>query len=519
MKTSVEKLEESKVKLTVTIPAEDVDSAIDGVYVSVANQVKIAGFRKGKAPRPVIDSHVGRDYILAEATEAAVNDSYPLAVDTEGIRPVESPKIDEPGTVAPGQEFTYVAEIVTRPEGTLTEYKDIALELPPSTASEREIDAQIDYMRERFAALEPVSDRGVQVEDFVLLSFVGKVDGEDYDGNIVDKYLYEMSRGLMPVEFDRELVGVEAGGQKLIEFPIPESSSNPDYVGKMASFDVTVHEIKEKVLPPIDDDFAGNVGGYDTVDDLRKDLREKMDAQKLIAHMQLKEREARSALAERLECEVPESMVSSRTDAMLRDFATGLEAREMTIEQYIQSTGVGPEQIRTDIAEQALASVREELALEALFRALDMDVTDEEMDAELSVVSGDSDADIPDMRERFREAGALSALREQVMQKKAMLWLLDHVEVTEKATNLLEGADATEAEGAAAKKPGTKKKSAPKAAKKPATKKKPASKAATKATTEKKPTSKKKTDTGAETSAAAAVEEAPDPEMDTEEER
>ncbi len=473
MKTSVEKLEGTNVKLSVTVPAEDVDKAIDGVYSSVANQVKIPGFRKGKAPRPVIDSHVGRDYILTEATEEIVNSTYSRAVDAEGLRPIESPEISDLEPVKPGEEFTYVAEVETRPELTLSSYQGISVELPPSTASDREIDAQIEYMAERFATLEPVTERGVQVEDFVLLSFVGKVDGEDYDGNTVDKYLYEMSRGLMPVEFDAGLIGVEAGAERHIEFPIPESTSQPDYVGRIASFDVTVHEIKAKVLPPIDDEFAGNVGGFDSVEDLRADLREKMDAQKGVAQMQLKEREVRSAVAANLEGDIPEALVRSRSGAMLRDFMTGLETRDTTFENYVQATGVSPDKIQADIEAQALESVREELALEALYRALDLDVTDDDIDEELRLVSGEGEGEgesegessAEDLRKRWEEAGVMTAVREQIMQKKAVLWLLDNVKVTEKPDAFGGGeADAAESKAEAPKKPAKKRASKKKTA-------------------------------------------------------
>lgn len=461
MKTSVEKLEGTNVKLTVTVPASEVDKAIEATYATIAKQVKIAGFRKGKAPKPVIDAQLGRDHVLAEATEEIVNGTYPLAIDAEGLRPIDSPEISDLEPVKPGEDFTYVAELEIRPELTLSGYEGISVELPPPKATDHDIAAQIEYMAERFATLEPVEDRGVQVEDFVLVSFVGKVDGEDYDGNTVDKYLYEMSRGLMPVEFDAGLVGTKAGAETRIEFPIPDSSSNPEFIGRMASFDVTVHEIKAKVMPELNDEFAENVGGFDSIDALRADIREKMDAQKAVAQSQLKERETRSALATRLEGDIPEALVSSRTNAMVRDFANGLESRGTTLESYVEATGISPEQLEADIREQAIVSVREELALEALFRALKMDVTDADIHEELVAISGESDDAPEDLRKRWEEAGVMGALREQVQQRKAMLWLLDHVQVTETKASSADGAaPAEEAATKPAKKRAPKKKPA-----------------------------------------------------------
>ena len=435
MKTSVEKLEGTNVKLTVTVSAEDVDKAIDEVYANLAKKVKVPGFRAGKAPRPVIDTHVGSDYVLREATEAVVNGFYAKALDAEGLRPVDSPEIGEIEPVVPGEEFTFTAEVLTRPELTLSGYKDIVVELPSAHATDREIDAQIEYMAERFATLEPAVDRGVQADDFVLASFVGTVDGEEYEGNRVDKYLYEMNRGLMPAEFDEGLIGVKAGEETRIEFPIPDTTSNPDYVGRTAQFDVTVHEIKAKVLPTLDDDFASEVGGFETIEELRADIRQKQEAQKSVAQMQLKERETRAALAGRLEGEVPESMAEGRKGAMMRDFETGLESRGTNLEGYVQATGITPEQIQADIELQAMQSVREELALEALFRDLGMDVTDDDIDEELQSIttSQEGSESAEELRKRWEDAGVMGAVREQIMHRKAMLWLLDNVEVIEKA--------------------------------------------------------------------------------------
>jgi trigger factor len=477
LNTSVEKLEGTNVRLTVTVSAPEVDKAIDEVYSRLAKKVKIPGFRAGKAPKPVIDSHVGRDYVLREATEEVVNSTYSRAIDDESIRPIDQPEIDELEPVRPGEEFTYVAEIETRPELTLESYDDITVELPPSKAADREIDAQLGYMAERFATLEPVTDRGVEAGDFVLLSFVGKVGGEDYEGNTVDKYLYEMNRGLMPAEFDQGLIGVKPGGEAHIEFAIPDTSSEPDFVGRTATFDVTVHEIKAKVLPPIDDEFAGNVGGFDTIEELRSDLRRKMDAQKAIAQMQMKEREVRAALARRTQGDVPRVMFESRTNAMMRDFETSLEQRETTLEEYIQATGVEPDQVKADIEKQAEESVREELALEALFRDQAMEVTDADIDEELAAISSQGDGENKptpeELRKRWEDAGVMTAVREQIMHKKAMLWLLDHVTVAEQGQ-----ADAAEKAGAKKKAAAGEKKKAAASAKKPAAKRAPKKKTA-----------------------------------------
>jgi trigger factor len=274
------------------------------------------------------------------------------------------------------------------------------------------VDTQIEHTRERFANLEPVEDRGIEAEDFVQLSFVGTVGGEEYEGNTVDKYLYEMNRGLMPSEFDEGLIGLKAGDTTEVEFEIPETSSKEEFVGKTAHFDITVHEVKAKVLPELDDEFASTAGGFETLSEMRDDLMTKMSDVKRAGRERALERKAREALAERLEGDVPEAMVTSRHESMLREFVDGLQQRGMSVEQYLEATGYEFEQIGEDMKEQASMLVREELALEALFRALDMEVTDEDLETEIARFAEAAETTPEDIRARWENTRAIEVITE-----------------------------------------------------------------------------------------------------------
>ncbi|MBE0476336.1 MAG: trigger factor [Coriobacteriia bacterium] len=431
METKVENVEDGLVRLTVTVAPEEVDRAVAATYKRVASKLRISGFRAGKAPRPIVEGHVGRDNVLAEAQEAIVNETYPAALDAEDLRTVGQPDLGELELPREGEAYTYVAEVRVRPQLALSSDEPVSVEIPSRAVTDAEVERQIEIMRERFATLEPVTDRGAGPDDFVLLSFTGLVDGESYEGNSVDKYLYEMGRGLMPEEFDDAVLGAGPGDSSKAEFVIPESSSNPEFVGRKAAFDITVHEVKAKIMPEADDEFAGNVGGFDTIQELRDDMRRRLSESRELAHMQTIEREARRALAERVEGEVPQAMVDSAKDAMTRDFFNSLEARGITLKDYVNATDVDPEQIERDIAEQAERSVREELALEALFRAKGMEVADEDVDASLAEMGG-GDRPVEELRERWRAAGVLPVVREQVMHRKAVEWLIDNVTVVER---------------------------------------------------------------------------------------
>lgn len=433
MNTTVEKLEGNRVRVTVSHTAAEVDEAISGAYARVARRIKLPGFRPGKAPRPLIDGRVGRESVLADALEELVESSYPRALDELLIRPMSAPDTGDLDLVEEGKEYTYTAEVEVRPEFTLSSIDDLKTEIPPANSTDAEIDAQIDYLRDRFATLEVVEDRGVADGDFALLSFTGTVDGVAAEDLTVDKYLYEMGRGIMPPAFDAGVVGAKPGAKVHVEFPVPETAANTDYVGKPAAFDIEVHEVKAKVLPPLDDELASVIAGFDTMTELRDDIRARLDENKAAARTRLIERGARAALSERLEGEVPGELVASRTDAMTEEFFDSLRDQGMSMEDYLAATELTVEQIQSDIAGEAALRVRDELALEALFRQAGLEFTEEELDHEIEHLATSDKVPVAAMRERLIHSGVMGLLRERLMHRHATRYLMERVEVVEAA--------------------------------------------------------------------------------------
>ena len=430
LKTSVERLEGTTVKLTVTVPAADVDVAIAEAYAAVGKKMRIPGFRKGHAPRPVVDNYVGREQVLAEATEAVLNDYYPKAVDAEGLRPIESPETEALETVQQGEDFTFQADVVTRPELVLESADDITIEIAPRALSETEITTQIDELRERFASLEPVEDRGIAADDFALISFVGYVDGETYEGNEVDKYLYEMGKGLMPKEFDDGILGMKTGDDARVEFPVPASSSREDLVGKTAEFDVVVHEIKAKKLPDVDDEFASQMG-FDTLAEMNEDLRVRLDQQKQVAYDREKEKASREEIARRTPGDIPESMIQGRMRSLFTDFDRRLQDQGTSLEAYSEATGLTSEILETELRKDAEQLIREDLALEALFRLKGMEVTEADIDDELAEIARATKSTPEEARKKWEDMGLMAVFSEGVMHRLAVGWLMENVTVVE----------------------------------------------------------------------------------------
>ncbi|MHB1323834.1 MAG: trigger factor [Coriobacteriia bacterium] len=430
MQTSVERLEGERARITVTVPAADVDAAIARAYADIARKLRIPGFRPGKAPRQVIDTHVGPQAVLAEAQDEVVSESYGRAVSHEDLRTVGHPDVGELELIEPGRDYTYTAEVQLRPELTLTSTEGFTVTVPTRSATDREVDAQIEHTRERFATLEAVEQPAGE-SGFALISFTGTIDGEAYEGNVVDKYLYELGRGLMPKEFDAAIVGTKAGESAVAEFEVPDTSSNQEFVGKQARFEIEVHEVKARVLPELDDEFAASAGGFDSLEEYRNDVREKLDSAKEAGHVREVENAVVRELVSRVEGEVPEEMVAARANSMMRDFLGNLEERGIPLQQYMEITGVAPAQIQDDITHQAGDRIREELALEALFRAQGLEVSEGDIDDAVREIAGGDEAAADRLRGELAENGALPMVREQIMHRKALKWLMDSVTVVE----------------------------------------------------------------------------------------
>ena len=461
LKTSVERLEGTTVKLTVTVPAADVDVAIAEAYSAVGKKMRIPGFRKGHAPRPVVDNYVGRDHVLAEATEAVLNDYYPKAVDAEGLRPIESPETEALETVQQGEDFTFSADVVTRPELVLESADDIVVEIAPREVSDAEMEKQIDELLERFATLEPVEDRGVAENDHALISFVGYVDGETYEGNEVDKYLYEMGRGFMLKDFDDGILGMKTGDDARVEFEISAASSKEEYVGKMAQFDVVIHEIKAKKLPDVDDEFAAQMG-FDTLVEMKEDLHLRLDQQKQVAYDREKEKASREEIARRTPGDIPESMIQGRMRSLFTDFDRRLQDQGTSLEAYSEATGLTSEILEAELRKDAEQLIREDLALEALFRLKGMEVTDKDIDDELAEIARATKSTPEEARKKWEDMGLMAVFSEGVMHRLAVGWLMENVTVIE--VEPTEKTDEASAEPAGKKK--TAKKPANKTAKK-----------------------------------------------------
>jgi len=428
----VEQLEGSVARLTITVPAEVVDQQIDDTYKAVGRKYRFPGFRRGKAPKPVLEQRLGLEYILGEATELIVGSSYAQAIDNEGLRPLKSPEMKDLKLPELGGDYTYEVEIIVRPKCELSDYGMFEVEMPSDTSLRADIDREIDELREQSATLRPIEDRALEMGDFALVSFVGTLDGEPYEGNTEDRYMYELGSEDMPAEFDKALVGAKLGEERHIEFTVSKNAMNRRYQGKVAGFDVTLHEIKAKVLPEPDDAFALETGGFETLDELRSDIEDRLAAERAEKHRLLRQRKQIEKLASRFEGTVPEVMIVLRQQQMLRDMYKTLAQREIPLDIYFASRGdIDKEQYEKEVLGEAEQYLKEELSLEALFRHEGLEVLEEEVESELKLIAKESDVPVDVARQRWEQLGLVDAIRDRLTHRKALQWLDEHVTVVE----------------------------------------------------------------------------------------
>jgi len=421
--------DDGQAEITVSVDAAQVDKAIDAAFKKVAKRLRIPGFRPGKAPRSVIEGQLGREYVLAEALEALINETYPLAVDREQLRTAGKVDFSDPADLVEGDPYTYTVTVPLRPELSLKSDK-VSITMPPREATETEIDQQIEGTLERFAQYPAMEDKDATIDkdSFATISFTSNLDGEDYEGSEVKRHLYQMGQAMMPAAFEEGLVGAKAGDTFAVEFVVEDQGNNAEYAGKTMHFDVTIDELNEKKLPKIDEDFAAQVG-FESIKDMRKEIASYIDSQKAESWERMRDDRLLTALADHLDGEPTPELVEARADSMVNEFTRMLEQSQMTLEEYLERSDIDPEQYRADMEEQAAIVVANDLALEALARDKDLVPDNVKLEEEFEKAAEDSKETAQSLRDSWEKQGMLTMLRDDLSRRDAMEWLRENADV------------------------------------------------------------------------------------------
>lgn len=512
MKTKAEALENNLQKVSVTLEAADIDARIAKTYKQFAQKYNFPGFRKGKAPRPVIDNALGKDAVRATVTDEMINEVVPLAIDECNLFPMSN-QPDFEGTdklVEAGKDYEFSFTIAVKPELELTNYKPVEIDMPASEVSEAEINEQIDMMRDHYASYEDASAATkIKADTNVELAIKATGDdGKELASLCTQDRAYTLGSGLYPAVFDEALVGLKKG-QKA-EFVVPVEGSQSVMMSsvsgqtKNVNFEVEVKAVKKKTLPELTDEWAKDIMGFDNKQDMIDRVKESIEVQKNSALPRIKEQNCLEVIAGRLKGEVPENLVAENETQLIQDFFRQLQSSGMTFDAYLQQMGMNSDQFRDDIKKQAADMAKEDLALDAWARHAKVEVSDVDIEMEF-IKSGVEDPKA--LQEEWAANGQMHLVRQGVARAKAVQDLMDTAKVNELSSDEYRAKvekKQAEAEKAADKKTAKKassaqadtKPAAKKAAAKPAAEKKPAAKKTTaKASTAKKTTAKKAGDT------------------------
>lgn len=436
METKVELLEDNRAKVTVTIDAQTIAESIKKQYKQVANQYTIPGFRKGKAPRPVIDSALGKDYVRAVVTDNIVNDNYPLAIDEAGIYPVGQPEFgeDDIDLVEDGKDYVFDFEIATKPTPELSSYDPVEIEMPPEKATDAQVDEEIDALLEHYYEIvEAPANTKVKEDKYVDMKISATDDNGDEITSITSESTqYGLGSGVYPKVFDDELIGLKKGDKKqfTIDTPSEPTVMTTSLMGKTAqiNFDVEILAVKKKKLPELTDEWVIQKIGVDSVEALREELAEEIQSTLDSALPRMKESRALAVLAERLEGEVPEGLVEEAETTLLQDFFNQLQRAGLTLDVYLQQQGITSGQFRDDIKAQAEDMTKQDLALDAYAAHANMEATKEDVRKEFEE-AGASDPE--KLMEDWRKNGQMYLIRQGILRQKAAKEVVDRAIVTE----------------------------------------------------------------------------------------
>jgi trigger factor len=431
MQTTLEEVDKHKVKLTVDVPPDEARPVLDLAYRHISGRVNVPGFRKGKVPRKVIDAQVGRPTVLQEFLEHALHDFYLGAVREHELAPIADPDFDEVdvGDIE-GTGFRFTATVEVRPRVSFEEsdYKGLRIERPPTEVTEAEVDEQLERLRDRFAELEPVG-RPARRGDYVVADIHAYVHDQEILEASGQGVLYEVGSGQLVAELDQEIEGKRKGEILKVNAKLPEVFG--DRAGQEVTFQVLLKEVKAKKLSALDDEFARTASEFDSLDDLRADVKEKLGRLKEGAVQAALRDRALEALIDKIDVDLPERLVDAETESRVRSARDRAERQGVSLDQVLEASGVDELEFRSDARAHALRAIRADLALEAVARAEGLQVSDEEIDAAVRDIAGQLERDPKEVRRSLDRAGQITSLAGDIIRDKALNLVVESAEVVE----------------------------------------------------------------------------------------
>ena len=428
MSFKVEQLEEKNmVKLVIEASAEEFEAGLNAAYNKNKNKISVPGFRKGKAPRKMIEQLYGSQIFFEDAANEIIPDAYADAAKESGLDIVSQPKVSIEQLEA-GKPFIFAAEVAVRPEVELGEYKGVEVTKADAEVTDADVEEELKKVQDQNSRTVSVEDRAVKDGDMTVIDFEGFIDGEAFDGGKGENYPLTIGSHSFIDTFEEQMIGMNIGEEKELNVTFPEDYHAENLKGKPATFKVTVKEIKEKQLPELDDDFAQDVSDFDTLAEYKDDLKKKIEERKESEAKAKKESEAIEKVVEAAKMDIPQAMIDTQVNRMLEDFAMRLQQQGLSVEQYFQYTGMTADKIMEEMKPEAVKRIKNSLVLEAVAKAENIEVSEEEFEAELQKMADMYKMEIEKIKEFMQDAEAKQMKDDIAIQKAVELIVSSAVE-------------------------------------------------------------------------------------------
>ena len=422
MSLQVEKLEKNMAKLTDEVPAEEFEKALTAAYNKNKGRFNIPGFRKGKAPRAMVEKMYGAGVLYEDAVNEALDATYGDAVEESGLDIVSRPEISVV-QVEKGQNLIYTATVAVKPEVTLGEYKGIEVTKATAEVTEEDIEAELKKVQEQNSRLVTVEDRAVEDGDQTVIDFEGFVDGKPFDGGKGEDYPLTIGSHSFIDTFEEQLIGKNIGEACEVNVTFPNEYHSTELAGKPAMFKVTVKEVKRKELPELNDEFAGEVSEYDTLEEYKNDIKEKVAERKQKAAATENEDHVVEKVVENAAMDIPEPMIDSQVNNMVNDYARRMQSQGLSLDQYMKFTGMTIETLRDQMKPQALKRIQTRLVLEAVAKAENIVVSDEAVEKEIATMAESYKMEVSQIKEYLGENG-IAQMKEDLAVQEAVDFLV-----------------------------------------------------------------------------------------------
>lgn len=433
---SQDRLEKNKVALKVEVSDGYFNKSLNKAYKNISEKAKIPGFRKGKIPYEIIDLNYGKDYVLSEAANIAISNLYPEIIEDIDLKPIDYPKVDIDGEIVQNKPLNFLITVEVEPEAELSDYVGIEVEGFPVEVTDEEVDKQIENLRDKFAALEPIGETDVSKKgDIMTIDFVGTINGIEFEGGSSKDYVLEIGAGTLFKEIENALEGRKKGEEVKVNVKIPEEATDKDIAGKNAKFNINIKEIKRKVVPELNSEFLKDIGDFENIDSLRQFIRTNLEQQKKNLRRDKILSDIVDSLVKNSKIDIPDIMIENEIKSLKNNFEGELNSQKITKEQYLNYFNITEETFEENIKKEALINIKEYIIFNTLEKELNnkIEPTDDEIKAEKEDLINNLKKveDKNKLKEYLDTPQGIKNVKSSVRRKKLIDFLIDNAKIKE----------------------------------------------------------------------------------------